>query len=98
MSHLSPIYADPYDSLYPDEDTSGLLAWTDDEGCFFCHDDDGRVVELRDGDPFPAHIAGQEQPNERANRLIGYAINLFVAAAALMFIAQFVRAWLAGRL
>ena len=108
MSHLSPIAADDQFVDHLEDDTSMLLGWTDDEGRFFCHDDHGRVVELKDGDPWPQHIAVDligaeparqtESPNEVANQRIALAIYVFAGLSALMFIGQFVRAYLAGRL
>lgn len=107
MSHLSPIPADEFIGDDYENDTSLLLGWTDDQGRFFCHDDRGRVVELRDDDPWPQHIAVDligtnhsdraESPNEEVNRRLGLAIYIFVALSSLMFIAQFARAYLAGR-
>lgn len=108
MSHLSRIAADDQFADHFEDDTSMLLGWTDDQGRFFCHDDDGRVIELKDADPWPQHIAVDligapqadeaESSNEIANHRLGWAIYLFFGLSTLMFIAQFVRAYLAGRL
>ncbi len=96
MSHLSPIPTDDY-AYYvdPEDDRSGLLAWVEDDGRFFCVNHEERVVEVRDGDPMP--LLSGEAPNEKVNRRLGLAIYVFVALSTLMFVGQFVRAYLAGR-
>lgn len=88
------------DDYIPDglEDTSMLLAWTDAEGRFFCHADDGRVIELCDDDPIPAHIVTQAAATERVSRRLDIATYALLAFGVLMFAGQFVRAWLAGLL